>query len=50
MNWYSEFWHHNTTAAVMIHSFALVIILAAIDGLTFERRCFNMRTRNWRED
>ncbi len=50
VNFYTEFWKHNTAAAVMLHGFVLVVILAAIDGLTFERRFFNIRTRNGRND
>lgn len=50
MNWYSEIWHHNTCAAILVHGVALIIILAAIEGLTFERKLFNLRTRNGRQD
>lgn len=46
MHWYLDFWQHNTTAAVFIHAIVILCIAGAIDGLTFERRYFNMRTRD----
>lgn len=51
---YCRFWMHNMGPALFIHLMVVFCIAGAIDGLTYERRMFNLRThedqRNYPEN
>lgn len=43
---YCLFWMRNMGAALFIHLIVVFCVAGAIDGLTYERKMFNMRTKD----